>query len=79
LPFQAGDDTISAPHCQPALSPAGPIVCWRNQKKTAVVYASPINQIGGVIVSMTLILFPLVLTPFIVLSLMILFAGKPAE
>ena len=72
-------EDLSAPHCQPAPGPAGPIICWRNQKNTAVVYASLINQIGGVIVSVTMIFFPLVLSPFIVLCLMVLFAGKPTE
>jgi len=79
LPFQSSDATISLPHYRLTLSPTGLIVCYRGSKQSAVVFVYSLNLIGGTILLISMIFLPLVLSPFIVLCFMILFAGKPAN
>jgi len=76
LPFESNGDTIFFPHGKLTFSPPDNQYAELN-KHSAVVHASPFKYFGGT----TMISFPFlfVFAPFIVLSLMILFAGKPGK
>jgi hypothetical protein len=72
LPFESNGDTIFLPHVQLAYSPF--------DDQLVVAHASPLiifNYFGGAIMISFPFLF--VFLPFIVLSAMIIFAGKPGN
>jgi hypothetical protein len=72
LPFDTNGDTIFSPHCH---NPSEAWSATEAGKIKHVAYACSFTHFGGAIVISFPFLF--VFAPFIVLSLMILFAGKP--